>query len=201
MLFSMDENSADQTALTTPSDDDMDRSLVTHFLAGNQSAFDEIVAAHKRRLAHLVYRLLGSSADVEDVVQEVFVAVLSNLHRFRGESKFSTWVNTITINKCRSHQRRHLLWRRSRAELINRQQEANSNHQDEDSPASHDAVREAVQMLPVTFREPIVLRYFQQMSVSEIADVLGLSTGAVEMRLSRARQVLKDKLGRHYNED
>ncbi len=197
----MDQNSVDQAALTTPSDDNIDRSLVARFLAGNQSAFDEIVAAHKRRLAHLAYRLLGSSADVEDVVQEVFVAVLGNLHRFRGHAKFSTWLTTIAVNKCRSHQRRQLLWLRSRARLIKRQQEANSNHQDENSPESHNAVRESVQTLPVKFREPLVLRYFQQLSVSEIADVLGLSTGAVEVRLSRARQRLKDELGRHYNED
>lgn len=195
----MDQNSVDQAALTTPSDDDIDRGLVARFLAGNESAFDEIVAAHTRRLAHLAYRLLGSCADVEDVVQEVFVAVLSNLHRFRGDSQFSTWLTRIAVNKCRSHQRRHLLWRRSRVRLIKRQQEASSNHQEDDSPESHDAVREAVQALPGKFREPIVLRYFQQMSVSEIADVLGLSTGAVEVRLSRARQRLKDELGHQYN--
>ena len=73
MLFRMDKNSVDQAAIS--SDDDIDHCLVSRFLAGDQSAFDEIVAAHKRRLAHLVYRLLGSPDDVEDVVQEVFLAV------------------------------------------------------------------------------------------------------------------------------
>ena len=55
--------------------------------------------------------------------------------------------------------------------------------------------------LPIRFREPIVLRYFQQLPVTEIADVLGLSPGAVEVRLSRARQRLKDKLGRHFGRE
>ena len=86
-----------------------DRELVARFRAGQRAAFDEIVEAHQQRIVRLGFRLLGSPDEVEDVVQEVFLSVLQNLKRFRGESKLSTWLTTIALNKCRSHHRRRLL--------------------------------------------------------------------------------------------
>ena len=114
MLFGMNETLMEKAEPTTWSDDEIDRRLVARFVAGDESALDEIVLTHQRRITHLVHRLLGWPEGVEDIVQEVFVAVLSNLHRFRGESRFSTWLSRIAVNKCRSHQRQQLLWRRIR---------------------------------------------------------------------------------------
>ena len=173
--------------------DDVDQQLVQRFQAGDHSAFDEIVLAHERRLARLTYRLLGWSNDCEDVVQEVFVAVLSHLDGFRGESTLSTWLTMIAIKTCRSHQRRQLLWLRHRHRIAERQQGTNNDARQKQSPEDHDAVREAVRALPPKLREPIVLRYFEEMRVNDIAKSLGLSVGAVEVRLTRARRRLKEK--------
>lgn len=197
----MSETSTAQAVQKPVLPDDRDRRLVARFREGDQSAFEEIVSTHERRLAVLVYRMLGSRVDVEDVVQEVFIAVLANLMRFRGQSKFSTWLASIAVNKCRSHQRRRLQWLRARPRLVEQQREANRNRQRKDSPDNYDAVHEAVRRLRRKLREPILLRYFEQMPVPEIADVLGLSTGTVEVRLSRARKKLKDSLQCDRNEE
>lgn len=202
MSFGMDDNLANQAADTNPTDDEADRRLVARFLSGDQAAFDEIVSAHQRRIAHLVYRLLGWPTDVDDVVQDVFVSVLSNLDRFRGDSRFSTWITSIAVNTTRSHQRRRLFRRRHKRRLVDRcRQTSNNNHHESVSTEDHEKVRKAVRTLPVKFREPIVLRYFQEMSVTEIADMLGVSSGAVEVRLSRARRRLREVLGNSYGED
>lgn len=89
-----------------------EQQLVERFIRGDESAFDEIVTAYQGRVAGLAYRLLGWPGDVEDVVQEVFLAVFKNLGKFRGDCGLETWLTTITVNKCRSWRRKHLLKRK-----------------------------------------------------------------------------------------
>jgi RNA polymerase sigma factor (sigma-70 family) len=181
--------------------DDVDRELVERFQAGDDSAFDEIVAAHQERLARLAHRLLGWSADGDDVLQEVFVAALGHLHKFRRESRLSTWLTAIAIQKCRAHQRRQLLrWRHWRRLAERRTVEINNPSQTESLDDQH-AVQSAVRALPRNLREPLVLRYFEELAVPEIAASLGLSVGAVEVRLTRARQRLKETLATRRTRD
>lgn len=171
-----------------------DRELVARFRAGETAAFDEIVAVHQQRIAALVCRLLDGRDEAEDVVQEVFLSVLQNLNGFRGKCKFSTWLTTIALNKCRSHNRRRLLRLRVLPWLARMRSPAPHAHRHVESAETHRQVHRAVRRLPAKYREPIVLRYFEEMSVPEIGRVLGISTGAVEVRLSRARGRLKEML-------
>jgi RNA polymerase sigma-70 factor (ECF subfamily) len=177
------------------SDDDADRERVLRFQAGDESAFEEIVRAHEERLARLVYRLLGWSPDGDDILQEVFVAVLGNLHRFRGDAKFSTWITTIAVRKCRSHQRRQWLWFKSRARVAEERRKDIAPF-DGGADDGHEELRSAVRALPAKLREPLVLRYFEELPIPEIAAALGISVGAVDVRLNRARQRLKETVSR-----
>ncbi|MCX5684274.1 MAG: sigma-70 family RNA polymerase sigma factor [Planctomycetota bacterium] len=90
-------------------EDDEDANLVGRFLRGDGAAFDQLVKAHQDRVARLAYRLLGWSGEVDDVVQEVFLAVFKNIAGFRGDCRVSTWLTAITVNKCRSARRSRLL--------------------------------------------------------------------------------------------
>ena len=173
-----------------------DGELVARFRAGDGAAFDQLVLAHQDRVVRLVYRLLGRSSEVADVVQEVFLSVLVNLKRFRGECRFSTWLTRIVLNKCRSHGRwrlrrlRLLLWgTRNKALPAAAPEDAG----DKSAESGHDVCR-AVDRLPAKYREPVVLRYFEDLSIPEIGEALGLSANAVEVRLTRARQKLKRML-------
>lgn len=201
MSIEMDEIKAVTAAHTArpagkPLGDAVDRQRVARFRSGDESAFDELVQAHQQRVARLVHRLLGCMNDVDDVVQEVFVAVLTHLPRFRGEAKFSTWLTAIAVNLCRSRRRRWGVWRRHWQRLTERQQQFD----DEESqtkrvePDAHQAVRAAVRRLAAKYREPVVLYYFEQMSTAEAAEALGLKVGTLEVRLSRARKKLKEIL-------
>ncbi len=178
-----------------------DGDLAARFQAGDKAAFDEIVAAHQGRIVRLVFRLLGSPDEVEDVVQEVFLSVLQNLKRFRGESKLSTWLTRITVNKCRSHQRRRLLRLRTFFYLAKTLTVTSEQGGATESAEIHDELRRAVRRLPARYREPIVLRYFEQLSVHEIAQVLGISANNVEVRLTRARYRLRGMLSIRLGEE
>src|SRR5881409_3425290 len=87
-------------------------SLAQRFAEGDAAAFEAVVALHRPRITRLVYRLLGWPNDVDDMVQEVFLAALTQCRRFRGQSALATWLTVIALNKCRTH-RRSLLsrWR------------------------------------------------------------------------------------------
>jgi RNA polymerase sigma-70 factor (ECF subfamily) len=168
---------------------------------GQPAAFDQIVAAEKQRIARLVYRLLGSADEVEDLVQEVFLSVLQNLRRFRGESKLSTWLTAIALNKCRSHRRRRLLRPRSLLRLARNLVAPSDRVQPAEAAESHEELRRAVGRLSPKYREPIVLRYFEEMSVGEIGQVLGIPVNGVEVRLTRARRKLREMLSIRLGEE
>ena len=169
--------------------------LVQRLVRGDRSVFDEIVEQQQRRIARLAYRLLGWSDEVEDVVQEVFLKVFKNLAHFRGQSSLETWLTTITVNTCRSWRRKRLM----RWNLLRRcQQRTSEDLEGSKEPKSESdtyaTARKAVQKLPTRYREVIVLRYLEQLPTVQVASILGLKRNAVEVRLNRARAILKERL-------
>jgi RNA polymerase sigma-70 factor, ECF subfamily len=168
--------------------------LARRIASGDPTAFDELVARYQPRLTRTVHRLTGwgRHADVEDIVQEVFLAALNHARSFRGDASPSTWLTAIAVNKCRSHRRRlAVLWRR----LV--QSPAEDQAPASDELAQHETsarVRQAVQALPPRDREVIVLRYFENLPPAEVARMTGQSKNAVEVRLHRARARLAGAL-------
>jgi RNA polymerase sigma-70 factor (ECF subfamily) len=165
-------------------------------LAAETTSFEQLVAAHEPRVRRLAHRLLGwheGASDVDDVVQDVFLAALKNLSRFRGEASIATWLTRVTINRCRTHRRRQFL----RLRWLRRQRSpADAPPADESDVAKETSskVRLAVQQLSARDREVIVLFHLEELCASEIIALLGISRGAFDVRLHRARQRLKTKL-------
>jgi RNA polymerase sigma-70 factor (ECF subfamily) len=134
----------------------------------------------------------------------VFVAALTHCRRFRGQSSLATWLSAITVNKCRSHQRRRRLgWRLFAGRRVD-------DACDPPAPPAADApslaetsakVRRAVQSLPQKDREVIVLRYFESLTAKEIAALTGASRASVDVRLHRARARLADAMRSLHEED
>lgn len=172
---------------------EVERDLVARCLKGDRSAFGRIVELHQARVARLAWRLLGWKGEMEDVVQEVFVKALENLHQFRGQSSLGTWLAAMTINECRRQQRKQLL----RLMLPGRAREEKQEPAADQGPMVGERARlvqRAVRGLGSKHREVVVLRYLEGMEIEEIAEVLRLSRSAVEVRLHRARQELKQVL-------
>ena len=175
-----------------------EQALVERFRRGDDSAFDRIVERHSAAVAALANRLLGWPGDVDDVVQDVFVAAFVSLKKFRGECRLRTWLFTITVNKCRSYR---LRWRRRRLRIrkLDDPEVAASQDQGAERPAMDEEtfgrVRRAVQALPRKYREVVVLRYLQGLEPGEIGELLGVKVNAVQVRLNRARTRLKEQLG------
>jgi RNA polymerase sigma-70 factor (ECF subfamily) len=170
-----------------------DEFLVERFKAGDRSAFDKIVDKYSVSVAMLANRLLAWSGDVEDVVQDVFLAAFVGLKKFRGKSSLKTWLFTITINKCRTYRYRRMLRLRFFSKGDRKTPGASAPAADRTimEAEKFSCVRRAVMALPAKYRETVVLRYLQELETDEICQVLGISKGNLNTRLSRAREQLK----------
>ena len=159
-------------------------------LADRADVLAHLIAVHHQAVARLAHRLLGWPNEVDDVVQDVFVAVCENLAKFRGTARIETWLYRITVNCCRRRQRRWLLERRWWWHVLARRPGADSPEDDD----RQEQVREATRGLAARYREVVVLRYFEELTVDEIAGILEVKRGTVEVRLSRARRMLAERL-------
>jgi len=173
-----------------------EKSLVERFKKADESAFEEIVHQHSTQITNLANRLLGWPGDVDDVVQNVFFRAYLGLKKFRGRSSLKTWLFTITINQCRKQRYKNMLNLKLFSKLAQTSEQQTSPASDHQALKKDELenVREAVQKLPAKYREPVVLKYLQEMSTQEISRLLEISENAVQVRLSRARKRLKQNL-------
>lgn len=168
---------------------DADASLAQRACAGDASALEQLLARHEPAVRRCAARLLARD-DVDDVVQDVFVTVLERVGQFRGGSAWSTWLTSITLNRCRSRLRRERLRRRWLGWLVGATRTESSR------TSNDDRLNRALGALRSSDRELLVLRYYEEQSVREISEALGAAPGAVEVRLTRARARLKQILER-----
>jgi RNA polymerase sigma-70 factor (ECF subfamily) len=161
-----------------------------------RDVFDQLVAEYHDGIRRLVFRLLGWRDGGEDVVQEVFLSAWAARSRLRSVARPNLWLRRIAVNKCRSRLRREAVRKRWFSWL--RAAGAQQWHfVPEDSLAQEERasrVRAAIQSLGPRYREVTILHYLEQMSVEEIAQVLGARRNTVEVRLHRARRQLEQAL-------
>ncbi|MHC4557117.1 MAG: RNA polymerase sigma factor [Planctomycetota bacterium] len=173
-----------------------DELLVERFSRGDESAFDRIVENYSADVTALANRLLGWPGEVEDVTQDIFLSAFLGLKKFRCECSLKTWLFTITINKCRSYRYRRMLHLRRFSQDANKAS-LSSAHPAYKTPMdteSFNRVHRAVAALPAKYREPVILRYLQELPTSRISRMLGISKSALQVRLNRARKRLKQDL-------
>jgi len=170
-----------------------DESLVKKFNQGDESAFERIVRQYSAEVAVLANRLLGWPGEVEDVTQDVFLAAYLGLKKFRSECSLKTWLFTITINKCRSYRYKRILRRRLTVAGLQPGMlpAADKRLVDRETVA---LISRAIRGLPARYREPIVLRYLQELPTAEICQILGVTQNALQVRLNRARKRLRTEL-------
>ncbi len=180
---------------------DPDRELVEGWLAGDLRCFEKLVVRHQDRVLRLLYRMLGSHEEAQDVAQETFLNLHRNGRRFRRQSRFSTFVYRVAANAA-LNRRRTLGRDRNRVQrLAARGAEREHLGQAPRSPdecLSKDQlgrrVHEALLTLPERLRLPLVLFDLEGLPYAEISDVLGVPEGTVKSRIHRARRALRDEL-------
>ncbi len=171
-----------------------EQALVRASLAGDNSAFSELVVRHQDAVYNLAYRLCGNAATAEDMAQEAFIRAYRKRSQYQPSYSFRNWVLGICANLCRS---RHRWWHRERkkheayaSDLIISHQ-AITHKGGERQADRRDQLALALAALPATLRAAMVLKYMEGMSIQEVAEVLAIKESAVKMRLARGRERLQ----------
>jgi RNA polymerase sigma-70 factor (ECF subfamily) len=182
-----------------------ERALIAQLRAGEEAAYELLIDRFERPVFNLVSRLTDDSADVPDVVQEVFLKVFRNVGSFRGDSLLKTWVYRIAVNESRNHRR----WfgRHKKQELAIEPRPGETEGQQEwlsdpgrsplDLAIDHERralIETALGEINPSFRAVLVLREIEGLNYDEIADILEVSLGTVKSRILRGREALRQRL-------
>ena len=182
-----------------------DNEIISRVLKGEQNAYAELVNRYQAYVFTLTLRMIKSREDAEEVAQDVFIKAYRSLADFRGESKFSTWLYTITNTTCITFLRKKKLDVHSldnekvfevadskdsgfRANLVEQKSRVNM-------------VNEAIAMLSPDDAEIITLFYKAEQNLEEISRILRLETNTAKVRLHRARTRLKEKMEKNFSEE
>jgi RNA polymerase sigma-70 factor (ECF subfamily) len=177
--------------------------IIAAILGGEIQLYHELIRPYERSVYLMALSYMKNEADAEDVAQEAIVRGFRKLSSFRAESKFSTWLISITINEARTRLRRQALvrmesldqldedksispallrdWREIPSEAIERDEVRN-------------LIQQAVAQLPDVYRQVFLLRDVEELTTSETAEALNISIPSVKVRLHRARMMLQKQL-------
>ena len=175
----------------SPSDDE----LVSRVRGGDHEAFAVLVERHKRAVYNLGYRLLGNSQDADDAAQETFMRAYTRLATYAPDGRFGAWLSAICSHWCIDTMRAR--GRRVQTVALGKVPESDRFISQLEGPeewalirADRDEVQGWLGALPPRYRTVLALRYFQDLTYSEIAEALGEPISTVRMRLFRARNLL-----------
>lgn len=168
------------------------RELVEACRRGDPGAFERLVRRTHRPLYTLIYRLMGNHDDAADVTQETYVRVWRNLRGFRGEADLATWLHRVATNMALTHLKRRA--RSPRAVAPEELQALERGLDDTEARLDAQAVEQALARLPASHRAAVVMKDVYGWTCEEIAKAMGMTEGAVKVRLFRARRRLADEL-------
>lgn len=180
--------------------------LVKLSRGGDRGAFSELVDMYKDKIYHLAYRMLNQTQEAEDVVQESFLRVYTNLDRYDETQKFSTWIYRIATNLCIDRLRKRKVNYSLDAGIAN---DEGVDWYDmlpspEKTPEQHllmsetkQTVHHAIRSLPEKYKAVMILRYIHDLSLQEIGDILDMPVSTVKTRVHRGREFLRNKLRQH----
>jgi RNA polymerase sigma-70 factor (ECF subfamily) len=175
--------------------------LIERCLAGDEDAWAEIVRMHWRKVFNLAYKFVGRHDEAEDLTQDIFLRIFRALHTFDRRANFQTWLISISRNLCIDHYRsrrkeRETMARDVDAATLTPASRERSPHGRLEQLDIRDLVRTALNELPPTLREAVVLRDLQDFSYLEIAERLKLPEGTVKSRINRGRLELARQVRR-----
>jgi RNA polymerase sigma-70 factor, ECF subfamily len=174
----------------------MDEALILEKCrSGDKNAFALLADGHRRIIEGTAFGLLKNREAVKEVVQEVLIRIFKGVHSFKGDCKLSTWIYRITFNESMRYLQKTASRTTTPLDLV------------EDIPApdtcalqgllskeQKNIIKTCIGELPPGFRETVMLHYFEDMKLEEIALKLNIPQGTVHSRIGRAREMLRDKI-------
>lgn len=176
--------------------------LIEKSMQGDRQAYSEIIDCFSRRVHSIAYQVVRNIDDAQDIAQEVFIKVYLSIKDYDRKCRFSHWLFRITLNLAIDHLRHQKMSRQSLQNYF-RWRPGAKNITPEEALANHELrhiIRKISRGLTDAQLQVFILRDLQEISVSEISDILNCKASTVRVHLARARIYLRTKLQNHYPE-
>ena len=172
--------------------------LIAACIAGNEDAIELLVREYETGVFRLALSVLGDEAEANEVMQETFLSALRALPSYQEKKSLKAWLYTIALNHSRSHLRKRKIVERLRSTLTNLfRLEVEKQASPEEAVIQNEkeaALWRSLNQLDERHRLVVVLRYFHELSIAEISDILSVNEGTIHSRLHSAREKLRDAL-------
>ncbi len=178
-----------------------DEQIVSMAQNGNTEAFEVIVHRYQGRLLRYGRRILFNHADLEDLVQEVFIKTYRNLRSFDTSRKFSSWIYRIAHNEFVNHGKkltRQLIDYFDLEVFLPHATAPADIEKNFDEEQTREIVEKSLSQLDEKYREPLILYYYESLDYKEIAEVLKIPVSTVGIRIMRAKQLMKTYLPKNH---
>ncbi|WP_326907214.1 RNA polymerase sigma factor [Sedimentibacter sp. MB31-C6] len=164
--------------------------LIKNLKKGHEDAYRQVIEDYGNKLLRTCYLILKDREEAEDIVQETLIKVFQKLRTFKENSGLYTWIYTIALNLCRDRLRK-------KREILSLEDEWVGSEDVEshvETNVDRELLRKELFTINPLYREVLVLFYFDDFSIKEISNLLNEKEGTIKSRLSRGRNILKEKL-------
>ena len=173
--------------------------LINECIAGNEDAIESFVRQYETDIFRLALSIVGDQAEANEITQETFLAALRSFRSYQEQNSLKAWLYTIALNQSRSHLRKRKLLERLKSTVTTIFQLEANHKQKSPEDAFIQSEKEAViwnelNNLDERHRTVVILRYFHDLSISEISEILAVNEGTIHSRLHTARARLKRSL-------
>lgn len=179
--------------------------LIRECIAGNNDAIEVFVRRHEVDIFRLALSIVGDQAEADEITQETFLSALRSLRSYHEKNSLKAWLYTIALNHSRSHLRKRKILEKLRSAVSAVFQFEQSQKQPSPETAvilneTESALWAELNKLDEAHRTAMILRYFHELPVAEIAEILSVNEGTVHSRLHNARKRLKGQLEKLHGE-
>ena len=175
-----------------------DSLIISRILGGNTDYYEVLVRRYNSLLYKTAHGILNDEEDIEDVMQEAYLKGFSNLHQFKGEARFSTWLTRILINCALQHVNKLKNSKQISLEATNENELDDQFYADTSNDEIGENLKRALEVaiahLPVKYRIVFVMREIEELPIAEVASILSITEENVKIRAHRAKGMLKDLL-------
>jgi len=177
-----------------------DLEIVRRIICGEKELFELIVKKYQKRLFNSAYRYVGDFHEAEDLTQEIFVKIYKNLSSFKGNSKFSTWIFSITMNHLKSRRRKITQFLETIFDFFSAETFIKGKNYELEQIVENRETRRLLEKeigrLPEKYREIVILRDINGFSYNEISEILSINMETVKTRIKRGREIIVKKIKR-----
>ncbi len=168
-----------------------EKAVIRRCLDGDPDSYSVLVDRYKAMVFNVAYRMVGDEDTAKDLAQESFIAAYAGLEHFRFGSKFSSWLYSIILNKCRDHLKlaKDTVPTEEMADVL--PDSGSSPEQDAAARQSRDVLQRALDGLPEEYREVLILKHIEELDYEEISAITGAGIAALKVRAHRGRDMLK----------